>query len=169
LIADNLFTLKSGLTDIIKSNYDPSYFSLLGALELDRKNFKKQWNAYLFETDFNYSIIFNNLPKSYWNCFFAGYFDITMKIPLRMYMEYSMPVKTPSFMPRLTYYFWFKRLNDPSDNLLYFSIMLSHHSNAQKGNFYNDDGTLNVETGNFSTNYLEFASYYLKHFKWFVK
>ncbi len=32
---------------------------------------------------------------------------------------------------------------------------IAHHSNGQDGDFYNEDNTINLQTGNFSTNFFE--------------
>jgi hypothetical protein len=75
-----------------------------------------------------------------------------------MFNQESAPVKTPSYMPRVTAYFWFQQyLTDKPT--AYGSVMLSHHSNGQAGSFYNADGTVNYDTGSFSTNYFEFTAY----------
>ena len=79
------------------------------------------------------------------------------KVVLRMYMERSVPVKTPSYMPRVTVYKFFH----PERSLIeksvasYASLTVSHHSNGQAGPFRNSDGTINHESGNFSTNFVE--------------
>ncbi len=79
------------------------------------------------------------------------------KVVLRMYLERSVPVKTPSYMPRVTVYKFFH----PEQSLIeksvasYASLTVSHHSNGQADPFRNSDGTINHESGNFSTNFVE--------------
>jgi hypothetical protein len=87
---------------------------------------------------------------------------LTPKILLRMFREPSEPVKTPSYMPRITAYFWFSPTvgGDPE---LYTSLTLSHHSNGQSGPFLNPDGTNNHEDGDFSTNFIEASLYATGH------
>lgn len=81
------------------------------------------------------------------------------KVVLRMFLERSVPVKTPSYMPRVSVYKFFH----PERSLIeqsvasYASLTVSHHSNGQAGPFRNSDGTINHETGNFSTNFLDAA------------
>lgn len=79
----------------------------------------------------------------------------TPKIILRMRTDASNPVLAPSFMPRATAYWAFQEptLERPSSGLL--MLRISHHSNGQRGDFFNADGTLNDSTGSFSTNFLE--------------
>ena len=78
---------------------------------------------------------------------------LTPQIILRMYNEDSVPVKTPSYMPQITvYYSMGKKLS--VNNFTLFG-RIAHHSNGQQGDFYLENGKVNYETGNFSTNYIE--------------
>jgi len=83
----------------------------------------------------------------------------TPKVVLRMFLERSVPVKTPSYMPRLTFYRFIHPEQTLRQNAVasYASLTVSHHSNGQAGPFRNPDGTVNHETGNFSTNFIEAA------------
>jgi hypothetical protein len=77
---------------------------------------------------------------------------LTPKVILRQFAEGSWPVKTPSYMPRVTFYRWWPREEDAE----FLSLMFSHHSNGQGGDHRNPiTGRLNLENGNFSTNFLE--------------
>ncbi|MCX7549560.1 hypothetical protein [Xanthomarina sp. F2636L] len=78
---------------------------------------------------------------------------LTPQIIIRMYNEYSYPIKTPSYIPQISAFYL---VNNKS--ALEYSVLfgrLAHHSNGQDGAFYNDDGTINLESGNFSTNFIE--------------
>ena len=79
------------------------------------------------------------------------------KVVLRMYLERSVPVKTPSYMPRVTVYKFFhlKQSLIEKSVVSYASLTISHHSNGEAGPFRNSDGTINHESGNFSTNFVE--------------
>jgi hypothetical protein len=79
------------------------------------------------------------------------------KVVLRMYFERSVPVKTPSYMPRVTVYKFIHLEQSLIDKSVasYASLTISHHSNGQAGPFRNSDGTINHESGNFSTNFVE--------------
>jgi hypothetical protein len=79
------------------------------------------------------------------------------KVVLRMYFERSVPVKTPSYMPRVTVYKFIHLEQSLIDKSVasYASLTVSHHSNGQAGPFRNSDGTINHESGNFSTNFVE--------------
>ncbi len=78
---------------------------------------------------------------------------LTSQIIIRMYNENSYPVRTPSYMPQITFYYL---VGDKTlSNHTTFFGRIAHHSNGQNGDFYNDDGTINLLTGNFATNYFE--------------
>jgi hypothetical protein len=83
----------------------------------------------------------------------------TPKIVLRMFLERSVPVKTPSYMPRVTIYKFFHPEQSVIEKSVasYMSLTVSHHSNGQAGPFRNSDGTINHESGNFSTNFVDAA------------
>lgn len=78
---------------------------------------------------------------------------LTPQIRIRMYNEDSYPVKTPSYIPQLSLYY----LLGKTDDLRHITVFgrLAHHSNGQDGDFYNDYGTINLQTANFSTNFFE--------------
>jgi len=127
---------------IVRANLERSYVAFpIGITGLE---------PLVFEADLvpNFSI----LPRSWHVALF-----LTPKIILRMFAEKSAPVRTPSYMPRLTTFFWFEEsATGPS---AYFSAAFLHHSNGQSGEFYNADGSHNHDTGSFGTNYFEFAAY----------
>ena len=78
---------------------------------------------------------------------------LTPQIVIRMYNEESYPVRTPSYIPQIALYYLAKE-NGINNKIAIFG-KIAHHSNGQDGAFYNDDGTVNLLTGNFATNYLE--------------
>lgn len=78
---------------------------------------------------------------------------LTAQIIIRMYNEDSYPVRTPSYIPQISVYYLLNK-----KEILKYTVLfgrLAHHSNGQDGDFYNSDGTINLKTGNFSTNFLE--------------
>jgi hypothetical protein len=83
-------------------------------------------------------------------------FSLTPKILLRMYRERSAPVKTPSYMPSATVFGIFSR-TFTGEPVFYGSLSFTHHSNGQAGRFFRTDGTINHESGDFSTNFVEAA------------
>ncbi len=130
------------LGDIVRANLERSYVAFpIGITGLE---------PLIFEADLvpNFSL----LPRSWHVALF-----LTPKIILRMFASRSAPVSTPSYMPRLTTFFWFQE--SATGPTAYFSAAFLHHSNGQSGEFYNPDGSHNHDTGSFGTNYFEFAAY----------
>lgn len=80
---------------------------------------------------------------------------LTPQIILRMFREESQPVRTPSYMPQITVLYKFKQDRFKRINTAF--IKYGHHSNGQDGDFYLPDSTINLKTGNFTTNFLEFG------------
>lgn len=78
---------------------------------------------------------------------------LTSQIIIRMYNEESYPVRTPSYIPQITIYYLAK-VNGLQNKTTVLG-KIAHHSNGQDGAFYNEDGTINLLTGNFATNYVE--------------
>lgn len=78
---------------------------------------------------------------------------LTPQIILRMYNEYSHPVKTPSYLPQVTSYYLIG--NKLQKKMLTIFGRVGHHSNGQKDNLILSNGDINFETGDFSTNYFE--------------
>lgn len=78
---------------------------------------------------------------------------ISPAILMRMYAEESFPVRTPSYMPEISFYHQLSKSG--SEYVKYLFLNLTHHSNGQDGDFFNEDGSFNTLSGDFSTNYLE--------------
>ena len=130
------------LGDIVRANLERSYVAFpIGITGLE---------PLIFEADLvpNFSV----LPRSWHVALF-----LTPKIILRMFAENSAPVRTPSYMPRLTTFFWFDESTTGPTS--YFSAAFLHHSNGQSGDFYSANGDHNHRTGSFGTNYFEFGAY----------
>jgi len=96
---------------------------------------------------------------------------LTGQIIIRMYDETSYPVRTPSYIPQMTFYFLTG--NKQASKKLTLFGRFGHHSNGQEANFYNEDGTINLISGNFATNFIELGliksshSKHLNAFKFF--
>lgn len=95
--------------------------------------------------------------------------ELSPRFILRMYNENSLPVRTPSFMPKGTIFFRITSRNNNAEGVFtYFSW--AHHSNGQSDNFYNEDSiTINTKSGNFSTNYIEGGMFFSHPDKRFPK
>lgn len=80
---------------------------------------------------------------------------LSSPIILRMQAKESFPVRAPSYMPGLTFYVQLpdKALGNQTSSYLFLTV--EHHSNGQYEPFFNEDGSYNPETGNFSANFLE--------------
>ncbi|MAB37817.1 MAG: hypothetical protein CL528_10910 [Aequorivita sp.] len=78
---------------------------------------------------------------------------LTPQITIRMFNEESYPVKTPSYIPQLSLYYLFGYPKLAHHTTMFARI--AHHSNGQDGNFYNSDTSINLQSGNFATNFLE--------------
>ena len=78
---------------------------------------------------------------------------ITPQVIIRMFQEESYPVRTPSYMPQITLYYMLKGKVIGRKLSLYGRF--AHHSNGQEGDFYLENGEVNLKTGNFSTTYFE--------------
>jgi hypothetical protein len=82
---------------------------------------------------------------------FAYIFNST--IVLRLYDLPGDPVKAPSYMPGSTVYY---RVNSNPDKPSFISVAFTHHSNGIRGQTLNPNGTFNVDSGKFSTNFFSF-------------
>ncbi len=83
---------------------------------------------------------------------------ISPTVIFRMYNEYSYPVRTPSYKPHITLYRQISGEN--SSNMNYVFLNFAHHSNGQDDNFFNDDGSVNTYSGDFSTDYLKMGAFF---------
>lgn len=81
--------------------------------------------------------------------------ELSPQFIFRMYNKDSYPIRTPSFIPKITF---FNHIIDNYDyNHDWFTyISVCHHSNGQDGSFFNSGkADINTFDGDFSTNYLE--------------
>ncbi len=94
--------------------------------------------------------------------------EVTPKVRMRIFKADSSPVRSPSFMPRVTLYFVADREWRREDNEAgtFLSARISHHSNGQDGDFFNADGSINSVDGSFSTNFAELGLHRLFFPSW---
>lgn len=96
------------------------------------------------------------------------------------YGDKSTPVRTPSYIPSITYYFTWKKLyhNDPdlvefeeSNPKHFFGFRIFHHSNGQdQPEFDTISNNLNIYNGNFGEHaILEFSYQGFKTYNWSIK
>ena len=130
--------------DVVRAGLEPAYIAYpFGLSGLDRLIFESNVVAHFV------------VHQPSWPVAFV----LTPKVLVRMFAEDSAPVKSPSYMPRVAAYFWFTQKVARDKPAFYGSVMLSHHSNGQTLSFFDDDGKVRHENGDFSTNYLEFSLY----------
>jgi hypothetical protein len=84
---------------------------------------------------------------------------VTPKIVVRQFAGGFYPVPPPSYMPRITAYYWgwpYTRRTHV-DSAAYAFLRLSHHSNGQDNDYLlsTSPPVVNYHDGKFSTNYLE--------------
>ena len=80
---------------------------------------------------------------------------LTPQIIIRMFNEESYPIRTPSYIPQISFYYLANK-KEALDYLVLFG-KIAHHSNGQEGDFYNADNTINLQSGSFATNFIEFG------------
>src|SRR6056297_2513567 len=131
-------TLKRGnFTDYIETNHRRSYITLFDGLgNLDPLYFEAHLAPYY---------LIRLKEESKWAI------ELSPQMAIRMRRESSFPIRTPSYMPRVTYYHNFYEKFSMRNHVIPF-VSVVHHSNGQKGDFYNEDGTINTHSGNFATN-----------------
>ncbi len=80
--------------------------------------------------------------------------ELSPRVIMRLFNQESYPVRTPSFMSRVTFFIQFvDKKYEKRDFFSYLSWM--HYSNGQAGDFYNPDSTINTDAGSFYTNWVE--------------
>ncbi len=130
----------------------PSYLTPGGGLNFSGSHLSL--TELLYEADINQHIhIEFAIFKKKW------FLKLNPRFRLRMLSVTSFPVRTPSFMPSLTAFLPFANYDDSvgRSGFNYVTVMYRHHSNGQDGEFYNPDGTINVNSGDFGTDFLEFG------------
>jgi hypothetical protein len=82
---------------------------------------------------------------------------VTPKIVVRQFYDGSEPVPPPSYMPRVTLYYWGAPFAQRRhlDSVVYAFLRVGHHSNGQEEPFHDSTGAVNVKDGDFYANYLE--------------
>jgi len=83
--------------------------------------------------------------------------ELSPKIVIRMNKERSAPIRTPSYMPKVTFYYNTSNPRKKSATApLFVFLAWGHHSNGQSDSFYMPDSTsINTKSGDFSTNMIE--------------
>lgn len=137
---------KSNFFSLIRANHRDSYISFsqgLGNLE-----------PLVFEALVAPYFLLRTSSDSRWGA------TVSTPIMLRMQAEYSFPVRTPGYMPNVTFYHLLAASDNRQIKPAYLYLTLAHHSNGQEDNFYNEDGSINRQSGDFSTNFVEFGIFF---------
>src|SRR5690554_3678 len=134
------------LTKIANINQSDSYITFMGGIG--------NLEPLIFEANLNPNFVVRKRDDS------RLMMVLTPQVTIRMYNEYSYPVKTPSYIPQLSMYYLFGDPKLPHHTTIYGRI--AHHSNGQEGSFYVKDELseelkpkINLQSGNFSTNFFE--------------
>ena len=145
------FSQTSTKRAIIEGTLVQSYITPTGGINLGDGHSEKL----VFEGDINQHLHFQ--PRFFSDGVFV---KINPRVRVRMINVESFPVRTPSFMPSVTVFFGFGSTRDVpgSQGFNVFTLSLTHHSNGQADSFYTANGSINVETGSFSTNFFEFGA-----------
>ena len=142
----NALRVESNFFSLIRANHKDSYITFsqgLGNLE-----------PLVFEALIAPYFLLRTSQNSRWGA------TVSAPIMLRMQAEYSFPVRTPSYMPNVTFYHLLAKPDNRHIKPAYLYLTLAHHSNGQEDNFYNDDGSINRQSGDFSTNFIEFGIFF---------
>jgi hypothetical protein len=98
----------------------------------------------LLVADLSPNFVLINTPK------LPFFFVADARVNIRLYASHGDPVRSPSYMPGGTLYF---RTNNNYYNPGFLSVSYTHHSNGTEGPTLNPDGTVNVDSGKFTTNF----------------
>jgi len=104
-------------------------------------------NKTLLTSDLVANFVLVNSPK------LPFFLVATPEINIRLFAAFGSPVKSPSYMPGLVVYF---RANNDIYHPKFFSVAYNHHSNGIEGPTANPNGTINVDSGKFTTNFYTF-------------
>lgn len=129
----------------IEASHENSYITILGGIG--------DFYPLVFEVSVVPYYMIRIHPKSNWGI------EVSPKINVRMFQERSYPVRTPSYMPRVNFYYGMGK-SFRSLRGLFLLFSWAHHSNGQSDSFYLDDSTtINTMSGNFATNFIEFGPF----------
>ena len=127
--------------EVVKVQLEPSYVTILGG--------EGNIQPLLFEAD---------IAPHFVLAWRKHGFVFTPKVLFRMFNDstHSAPIRTPSFMPHLTWYYWGFASSVNPRRTDFVSVRYSHHSNGQSGPFhFPDTSEPNTTDGSFSTNFIE--------------
>ncbi|MEZ0539308.1 hypothetical protein [Fibrella arboris] len=124
--------------EFFRSNRDFSYIAPNGELGAP--------SQYVINGELIASYFLLDTPKSRFSL------AVTQRFMARTRTDRSSPIRTPSFRLGTQVFY---RLSTNVTHYKYLEAQFFHHSNGQDGPVFRPNGTINTETGDFSTNYLQ--------------
>jgi len=100
--------------------------------------------ATILVADLAANFVLINTPK------LPFFFVANARVNLRLFAAHGDPVQSPSYMPGGTLYL---RTNNDYYHPRFLSLAYTHHSNGVEGPTFNRNGTVNTDSGKFTTNF----------------
>ncbi|MDF2430422.1 MAG: hypothetical protein JWP44_53 [Mucilaginibacter sp.] len=156
LLAANTDTSLASLADtgklrasrITNKNFNEIYMQQLVPSSAGQEYFDP--HKTLLAADVTANFVLLNTPK-------LPFFFVTYtRVNLRLFAASGSPVRSPSYMPGGTVYF---RLNRDTNNANFLSVSYTHHSNGIEGPTARPNGTINTDSGKFTTNFYRLTYY----------
>ncbi|MFQ5579561.1 MAG: hypothetical protein ACE5FZ_03035 [Nitrospiria bacterium] len=146
----------------ILAHLDSTYVTVLGGIDLD--NNLKVDDIY-YEAEFNINYVWWKTETSSTKKHNLQ-LHLPVRLQIRQFTSTSSPVRTPSYNPGLRIYYWNKSWTE-AGRFTYLSLGFHHYSNGQQGPHFKVDGSINTETGSFSSEYVELAAHH-RNDAWFA-
>lgn len=135
---DSIQFLNHRYNEFFRGNRDFSYISPNGELGAPSR--------YVINGELIASYFLLASPKSRFSV------AVTQRFMARTRTDRSSPIRTPSFRLGTQVFY---RLSENVTQYRYVEAQYFHHSNGQDGSAFRPNGTINTETGDFSTDYLQ--------------
>ncbi|MEL6557052.1 MAG: hypothetical protein AAFQ94_02645 [Bacteroidota bacterium] len=131
----------------------------VASFQLDFNRNSSDKKSYVLNSDINLPVGLGGYNWRIGNCF-INTLQVIPQVRIRILRDdealgdRSLPVRTPSYLPRILWNFTTSKLWNYHDLKwsYYGALSAFHHSNGQDGNEFNPDGTINTYNGNFSQN-----------------
>lgn len=127
---------------ILNRDFNSVYQQNLRTSFFGQEYFQRQKTK--LDADIVANFVIFNTPKS------RFFFNAFTRIKIRLLATRGAPVKSPSYMPGGILY---TRVNNDPFNPKFLSLGYTHHSNGVRGPTLLADGSFNVDSGKFSTNF----------------
>lgn len=152
---------QKSIGDVFKTYAEPSYITLGGGYDLtDDTDFEDIIYEAQLSANFNWygrGLDKASLKEDAWGLY------VPIRFAVRQFSTDSSPVKTPSYNPGLRLIYANQEAFESIQKFRFWSLGLHHYSNGQSGDHLLADGSVNTETGSFSSDYLELAYHILDH------